>query len=105
MPVDRKTSRKAPTRKRVAREQARHARQAAYQTLVLEAADAAFARQGVPQTKMEDLAEAGGDRSQLGALNPVGKLNPRQPFNDQLPGIENRHLVFEGGNDLGEAGS
>ena len=49
-----------PARKLAAQEQARNARKSAYQNLVIEAAGSAFARQGIPQTKMEDLAyEAG----------------------------------------------
>ena len=52
-----------------AREEARNARLAAYRSLVLEAAADAFARQGVPQTKMEDLADEAG--ISLGTLYSV----------------------------------
>lgn len=61
----------APTRKRAAREQARSARRAAYRNVVLEAAGVAFARRGVPGTKMEDLAEQAG--ISLGTLYSVYK--------------------------------
>ncbi len=61
----------APTRKRAAREQARTARRNAYRSLVLEAAGTAFARQGVPRTKMEHLAEEAG--ISLGTLYSVYK--------------------------------
>ena len=60
-----------PARKRAAREQTQSARKAAYQTLVLEAAGTAFARHGVPRTKMEDLAEEAG--ISLGTLYSVYK--------------------------------
>lgn len=62
---------KRPARKLAAREQARNARKAAYQTVVLEAAGDAFARQGVPRTRMEDLAEEAG--ISLGTLYSVYK--------------------------------
>lgn len=58
-------------RKLAAREQTRNARKAAYQTLVLQAAGAAFDRTGVPHTKMEDLAEEAG--ISLGTLYSVYK--------------------------------
>ncbi len=60
-----------PTRKLAAREQTRNARKTAYQTVVLNAAADAFARQGVPRTKMEDLAEEAG--ISLGTLYSVYK--------------------------------
>lgn len=64
-------SEQAPTRKRAAREQAKNARHNAYRSLVLEAAGTAFARQGVPRTKMEHLAEEAG--ISLGTLYSVYK--------------------------------
>lgn len=60
-----------PARKRAAREHANAARRQAYRHLVLEAADAAFARQGVPSTRMEELADAAG--ISLGTLYSVYK--------------------------------
>ncbi|MFK7898565.1 MAG: TetR family transcriptional regulator [Myxococcota bacterium] len=70
--TSRSSARKSPpARKRTAREQARDARKAAYQVVVLKAAGDAFARQGVPQTKMEDLADEAG--ISLGTLYTVYK--------------------------------
>jgi len=60
-----------PARKLAAQEQARNARKSAYQSLVIEAAGSAFARQGIPQTKMEDLAYEAG--ISLGTLYSVYK--------------------------------
>ena len=71
MPARRTAKSRAPARKRAAQEHARNARKSAYQNLVLEAAGAAFACQGIPSTKMEDLAlEAG---ISLGTLYSVYK--------------------------------
>jgi len=63
----RKKSPAAP--RATARNRAKNARQAAYRDLVLEAAGSAFARQGVPNTKMEELAERAG--LSLGTLYSV----------------------------------
>lgn len=71
MPPRAATQTSRPARKLAAREHARNARKTAYQTVVLEAAGDAFARQGVPQTKMEDLAEQAG--ISLGTLYSVYK--------------------------------
>ena len=71
MPTQASAPNRRPARKLTAREQTRIARKAAYQTLVLQAAGDAFARQGVPQTKMEDLAEEAG--ISLGTLYSVYK--------------------------------
>lgn len=64
----RPAGRTRPARDR-ARGQAREARRAAYRDLVLQAAGDAFARQGVPNTKMEDLASEAG--LSLGTLYSV----------------------------------
>ena len=58
-------------RRRVAQEVARNAKRAVYRDLVLDAAGTAFARHGVPQTKMEQLAEEAG--ISLGTLYSVYK--------------------------------
>ena len=71
MPLSQTALEPRPARKRAAQEQARNARKSAYQSLVIEAAGAAFARQGIPQTKMEDLAEEAG--ISLGTLYSVYK--------------------------------
>lgn len=60
MPSPRPARKKQTAQQRAARDQARQARKSAYQTRVLEAAGSAFARQGVPLTKMEDLADEAG---------------------------------------------
>ncbi len=71
MPTQAPARKSRPARKLAAREQARDARKAAYQTVVLKAAGDAFGRQGVPQTKMEDLADEAG--ISLGTLYSVYK--------------------------------
>ena len=66
-------ARRAPSiiPRETARDRAKNARQEAYRDLVLEAAGSAFARQGVPNTKMEELAEQAG--LSLGTLYSVYK--------------------------------
>ncbi len=63
--------RRLPPRKRSARQEALEARRAAYRELVLRAAADAFARDGVAQTRMEQLAEQAG--LSLGTLYSVYK--------------------------------
>jgi AcrR family transcriptional regulator len=62
-----------PSQKRKvdARQEARDARRAVYRELVLRAAGSSFARRGVPETKMEDLADEAG--ISLGTLYTVYK--------------------------------
>lgn len=66
-------ARKAPSiaPRATARDRAKNARQEAYRDLVLEAAGSAFARQGISNTKMEELAEQAG--LSLGTLYSVYK--------------------------------
>ncbi len=71
MAVDQAVQTTPPARKRNARLEAREARRTAYRELVLRAAGEAFARDGIAQTKMEQLAEEAGIA--LGTLYSVYK--------------------------------
>ncbi len=51
---------------------------------------------------VENLPQSGRDRPQLGTFDPLGQLHARQALHDELAGVEDRHLVLEDGDHLGE---